>query len=1087
MRQLRWGWLALVLVFRAGAQPQYYQYSIDQDALAGAPDFSFLNHPLTAADRIFARDSHFYLVGPDLTPNTADDEPVRFFGVSFTFGANFPEAKDAPRIAKRLRRLGFNLVRLHHMDSWIDSNPADANGVLTTGPYPSLNPVSVPRLRGFLDALKAEGIYIDLNLHVGYPFRPSVDNVPASDPWPDQGKPFQIFFPRMVDLQSQYTSQLLAALSLRNDPVLAMVEINNESSLAGTYEDAWSNLDGILKGAYQSALQSQWIDYLRAKYANTDALRLSWGATGPNGPQLLDSNWQLELHSPAQGTMQTSGGEVVVRMTNTSNWVIAKLTGFSVSVGQPYMAEVEMRADIAAGASGTVYWTIMQDTSPWQSEAGTSLTVTNAWQKYTLAVNPAFAMDGVGRFHLGLENAGSTVHIRNWSFHTASYHGLDAGQSLETGNIPLVPQGDIPTDARLNDYLLFLADRDRHYYDTILSAIRAGTDQLVPVTGTQMDFGGFLNIDSHVNLDFRDNHFYVDHPQFPHTAWDAQDWRINDSSATGNGLNEILETAVMRQAGYPYTVSEYNEPWPNTHGAEIDPVLAAFASFQDWDAIMHFDYQGSRDWDRGLPSWFDLDGDLTKLPNVGQSAMVFRSAMVRPGIEPMEVPLPLDQRLKTGRWSSFWDPAGFLSSQNGLNTASLFAHPMRLLPDAGTMPQAAQTEPAKPYHADTGESTYDPVRQLLLIHAPSAAGVIGFAGTQKATAGAIDLELAAGTRGFASVLVTALDQKPIGESASLLLTNPGYALRTMPGSNPPAPQTLVNYPGLTSTWTLQPEPGSTRPSGNESTGQGPMWIERVEGFVTLRTTARQVAVYPLDSMGTRLAPLTDVEAVDGGFRIHLQADGQSFAPWYEIAASGFAAAASLTNVSAAGFLPGPLAPESIVSGWGTALAAAPASATALPLPVELGGTSVSVRDASGVERAAPLFYVSPNQVNYQIPAGTIPGLAIVTLRYGGTVASAATQIDRVAPGLFAGAVDASNGSRYLILYGTGIRFRNSLEQVSVQVGGVDLPVLYAGPQGSVGLDQVNALLPEPLAASNAAPVTFRVEGKLSNQVAVDIP
>src|SRR5260370_959645 len=56
----------------------YYPFPIDQDNLAGAPDFSYLNHPLQAADRIFVRDGHFYRVGPDLQPNTGDDERVRF-------------------------------------------------------------------------------------------------------------------------------------------------------------------------------------------------------------------------------------------------------------------------------------------------------------------------------------------------------------------------------------------------------------------------------------------------------------------------------------------------------------------------------------------------------------------------------------------------------------------------------------------------------------------------------------------------------------------------------------------------------------------------------------------------------------------------------------------------------------------------------------------------------------------------------------------------------------------------------------------------------------------------------------------------
>jgi hypothetical protein len=63
-------------------------------------------------------------------------------------------------------------------------------------------------------------------------------------------------------------------------------------------------------------------------------------------------------------------------------------------------------------------------------------------------------------------------------------------------------------------------------------------------------------------------------------------------------------------------------------------------------------------------------------------------------------------------------------------------------------------------------------------------------------------------------------------------------------------------------------------------------MERVESWVTLRTPAARLTVYPLDPAGQRLAPLTgqDVVRTDGGFRIHLQAGGQAFSPWYEIVA-----------------------------------------------------------------------------------------------------------------------------------------------------------------------------------------------------------
>ena len=61
----------------------------------------------------------------------------------------------------------------------------------------------------------------------------------------------------------------------------------------------------------------------------------------------------------------------------------------------------------------------------------------------------------------------------------------------------------------------------------------------------------------------------------------------------------------------------------------------------------------------------------------------------------------------------------------------------------------------------------------------------------------------------------------------------------------------------------------------------------------------------------------------------------------------------------------PIAPGSIVSIFGTNLAPAPARADHTLLPTSLAGTSVTI---GGI--AAPLFYVSPGQINAQVPSGT---------------------------------------------------------------------------------------------------------------------
>jgi hypothetical protein len=69
---------------------------------------------------------------------------------------------------------------------------------------------------------------------------------------------------------------------------------------------------------------------------------------------------------------------------------------------------------------------------------------------------------------------------------------------------------------------------------------------------------------------------------------------------------------------------------------------------------------------------------------------------------------------------------------------------------------------------------------------------------------------------------------------------------------------------------------------------------------------------------------------------------------------------------------------SIASIFGSNLAISPRVADGSSLPFELGGTSVSV---NGV--AAPLFFVSPTQINFQVPtSGTSIAAIIVSTAAG---------------------------------------------------------------------------------------------------------
>ena len=103
---------------------------------------------------------------------------------------------------------------------------------------------------------------------------------------------------------------------------------------------------------------------------------------------------------------------------------------------------------------------------------------------------------------------------------------------------------------------------------------------------------------------------------------------------------------------------------------------------------------------------------------------------------------------------------------------------------------------------------------------------------------------------------------------------------------------------------------------------------------------------------------------------------------------------AVVSVSAASFSGAELASEAIIAAFGTALANATQAATTQPLPTELAGTRVTVRDSQNVERAAPLFFAAPSQVNYQLPAGTANGWATVTITNGDGTVARGTQLDQ---------------------------------------------------------------------------------------------
>jgi len=226
----------------------------------------------------------------------------------------------------------------------------------------------------------------------------------------------------------------------------------------------------------------------------------------------------------------------------------------------------------------------------------------------------------------------------------------------------------------------------------------------------------------------------------------------------------------------------------------------------------------------------------------------------------------------------------------------------------------------------------------------------------------------------------------------------------------------------------------------------------------------------------------------------------------------------------------PFAPEVILAAYGTNLATGTSTASVVPLPTSLNGNSVTVTDSTGTSRPASLFYVSPSQVNFELPENTASGLASLSIQNqnGNTqvgtivVGNSSANYGSVAPGLYV--VDSSwlaaawvlpviNGTQqplqsvyqivsgsvapypidlggsneqvYLELYGTGMR---NAHKVTCTVGNLNVPVLFAGAApGYAGEDQINiGPLPPALAGRGAVNIVVIADGKAANIVNVTI-
>jgi uncharacterized protein (TIGR03437 family) len=175
------------------------------------------------------------------------------------------------------------------------------------------------------------------------------------------------------------------------------------------------------------------------------------------------------------------------------------------------------------------------------------------------------------------------------------------------------------------------------------------------------------------------------------------------------------------------------------------------------------------------------------------------------------------------------------------------------------------------------------------------------------------------------------------------------------------------------------------------------------------------------------------------------------------------------------------------------------------------------------ERLLPLFFVSPSQMNFQLPADVQPGAATLTVVSAGTANVTATfTVVQDAPGLFQQIVNGQSFAlafhadgtlvtqtslaqigELLTVYGTGFGPTNparpegfavpaapvytATDPVSVSAGsGTLAPSATFALAGSIGVDAVQFTLTDPSLSGTNAGLSITINGQQSNTVLVPV-
>jgi hypothetical protein len=409
--------------------------------------------------------------------------------------------------------------------------------------------------------------------------------------------------------------------------------------------------------------------------------------------------------------------------------------------------------------------------------------------------------------------------------------------------------GSAPRE-RYDAEMRFITHAESKFYLDMAKYLRDSLGVKVPITGTadhSHTGSSYPMLSSLAKLDIMDGHTYWQHPGSPPPVNTPM---VNDP--LHSTVVKLSRTAV---AGKPYTVSEFNHPFPNDWASEGFPILAAYGSFQDWDAIMIYTFEPKRDadWSPYVGDPFDISLDPVRMTQMAAGALMFLRGDVRPARQTVNRSYTREQLFESRKLDRSLQPY----FTPGFPLSTPLRHGSRISAFDGPPTETFAGSDSMPIVSDTRQLSWqvspENTNGIVTIDTERSQALIGFVRTGGKSTKNLTAHI---DNSFASIVLVSLDSNPLSRTARMLLSAGSRVTNAGLQWNPERTRTL-NF------------------------GGPPSLIEPVTGAIVLRNLegALAVSAVALDGAGKPLGAPIAAARTAAGWRLPI---GSPVTTWYVV-------------------------------------------------------------------------------------------------------------------------------------------------------------------------------------------------------------